>query len=637
MDTFESAKAFFLEGLQSLQHKDYSAAEGKFRASLDLLPGRQSTMTNLSLTLIHLHRYEEAEGLIRDILAQDADSAEAHLNLGLIERDARLNYAVAMQQFDRALSIRPDYAEAHINRGVTLAVLRDHNAALAAYDCAIALNATSVEAHHNRAITLWEMKSFDAALAAYDAAYRLAPDFDYLLGKRLHAKMQLCQWDDYDEQLNAISDKIRKGQKAAAPFHILSLVDDPSLQRRGIEIWVDDLVRIQAPRPTLPKKSASEKIRIGYFSADFRNHPVASLIAEILELHDRAGFEIIAFSYGPQNESEMRKRLVSACDTFHDVSKLSDEAIASLSRENRIDIGIDLTGYTEFARPELFALGCAPIQVNYLGFPGTWGSPAVDYIVADGTLIDDSDRQYYAEKVVYLPHSHMPHDRKRRIADRIYTREEVGLPPSGTVFCCFNNIYKVTPDVFKSWMRILKAVEGSVLWLFAENEIAIANLRGAAERDGIGPSRLIFAGRVAPADHLARYRVADIFLDTLPYNAHLTACDALWAGIPVLTRSDKVFVSRIAASVLCAAGLPELVAEDRDHYERLAIDLARDPMRLATIKQKLAENRLSAPLFDSSSYTKYIEDAYTQMYLRYRDGQPPADIHVRQAQNVNMS
>ena len=640
MDTFETAKSFFLEGLAFIQSRNYVDAERKFRASLDLMPGRPSTMTNLSLALINLGRYDEAESVIREILARDSGAPEAWLNLGLIERDSRLNPVRAVEHFDRALSLRSDYVEAHLNRAVALSEQKRHEEALDGCDRAISLNPDSVEAHYNRAMILWDMQRFAPAIAAYDTAFNLDPDFDYLLGKRLHAKMHLCDWTDYANQRSAISDKIRKGEKAATPFQILSLVDDPALQLKGTAIWVLDMVRTQAARPKFHIPSETGKIRIGYFSADFRDHPVASLIAEIFELHDRSRFEIIGFSYGPENNGDMRKRIIRACDAFHDVRGLPDNAVASLSRENHIDIAVDLTGYTDFTRPGLFASGCASVQVNYLGYPGTWASAAVDYIVADEILIPAADRRYYSEKVAYLPFSHMPHDRKRAIADKVPTREDLGLPRSGTVFCCFNNIYKFTPDVFESWMRILNAVDGSVLWLLSENTMAIGNLRAAAEAHGIDPHRLIFAGRLAPADHLARYRAADIFLDTLPYNAHLTACDALWAGLPVITCKDRVIVSRIAASVLCAAGLGELVTEDRASYERLAIDLARTPERLRTIRAKLEETRISTPLFDLVAYTRYIEDAYMQMYGRCRSGIAPDHIFVGRAAgfvNSNMN
>ena len=414
------------------------------------------------------------------------------------------------------------------------------------------------------------------------------------------------------------------------PFSVFALPSSLDLQRKASEIWVNAKCPPSGALEKISKLSPHQRIRIGYFSADFHNHPVAFLMAELFERHDRSKFELIAFSFGPDTDDDIRRRLKVAFDKFIDVRNMSDRDVALLARSLEIDIGVDLKGFTEDARTNIFAMRAAPIQVNYLGYPGTMGADYIDYLIADPMLIPASHQSHYTEKIVYLPNSYQPNDRKRQISDKAFTRSELGLPQQGFVFCCFNNNYKITPDVFDSWMRILAHVEGSVLWLLEDNEIAARNLKKEASVRGIDPDRLVFAPRMALADHLARHRMADLFLDTLPYNAHTTASDALWAGLPVLTQIGETFAGRVAASLLNAVHLPELVTTTRDDYEALAIELATNPAKLASIKQKLADNRLTTPLFDTELFTKHIEAAYTTMYERYQADLPPDHIHVPQ-------
>jgi len=371
----------------------------------------------------------------------------------------------------------------------------------------------------------------------------------------------------------------------------------------------------------------NEKIRIGYFSADFKNHPVAFLIAELFELHDRSRFEIYGFSL-VNAADEMRGRLKLAFDHFIEVGRESDIEAAQLCRSLNIDIAVDLTGFTKDARTAIFAHRAAPIQVNYLGYPGTMGVDYIDYIIADNTLISPELQSCYSEKVVCLPNSYQVNDRKRLISDRQFTRQGLGLPENGFVFCCFNNNFKILPTTFEGWMRILKAVEGSVLWLFQDNSWAVENLKKEAEKLGIAADRLVFAERMPLPDHLARHRLADLFLDTFPYNAHTTASDALWTDLPVLTLMGQSFASRVAASLLNAVGLPELITRTQEEYEALAIELALSPKKLADLKLKLSNNRLTAPLFDTPLFTKHLEAAYIQMYECHQSGLEPTHFSV---------
>jgi predicted O-linked N-acetylglucosamine transferase (SPINDLY family) len=377
----------------------------------------------------------------------------------------------------------------------------------------------------------------------------------------------------------------------------------------------------------IPKRTPHKKIRIGYFSADFREHPVSRLLAELIEIHDRSRFEVIAFSFGPDTKGDLRERLERAFDRFLDLKDSSDMEIASLARSLTIDIAVDLGGYTHQSRPNVFALRAAPSQVSYLGYLGTMGAPYMDYLVADAAIIPPGEHQHYSEKIIYLP-SYQVNDSRRRIAERTFTRRELGIPPTGFVFSCFNSNYKISRDTLALWMRILRRVEGGILFLNADNELAKRNLLNETRRLGVDSHRIVFGERLGVEDYLARFRTMDLFLDTLPYNAGTTASDALWAGLPVLTCTGATFAGRVATSVLRAIDLPELITGTPAQYEELAVALASNPSRLAQIKTKLAANRLTRQLFNSRIFTKHLETAYTNIYQHQQSNLPPDHIYV---------
>ena len=440
--------------------------------------------------------------------------------------------------------------------------------------------------------------------------------------------MKLCNWQEFHDNVNYLVQSVHGHQKVSSAFPILGLTDDLSVQRKSAEIWnIDKNPAMRSLGPII-KQPRHPKIRLGYYSADFHNHATAYLMAELFERHDKEKFELIAFSFGPETKDEMQIRVSQAFDHFINVASLSDIEVALLSRELGVDIAIDLKGVTQDARLGIFSFRAAPIQVSYLGYPGTLGADYIDYLIADKTLIPLQGQQYYSEKIVYLPNSYQVNDRHRVIAPTQFTKQELGLPEEAFVFCCFNNNFKITPDVFDSWVRILKAVDASVLWLFQDNPTAVMNLRKEATLRGLDPARLVFAKRMDLPEHLARHKAADLFLDTRPYNAHTTASDALWAGLPVLTCMGESFASRVAASLLNAIGLPELVTETQADYEALAIALATNPGKLQEIKEKLGRNRLTTPLFDTALFTKHIEVAYSMMYERYQDDLAPDQIEV---------
>jgi predicted O-linked N-acetylglucosamine transferase (SPINDLY family) len=557
------------------------------------------------------------------------NDADYCYNLGIVLYDLKqLEGAVA--SYDKAIQLDPDYAEAYYNRGNAFHDLRQLDAAIASYDKAIQLDPGYVGAYVNRGNALQHLKQFDAAASSYDKAIQLKPDLDYLVGTWLHTRMKLSDWSNLESNVAELITKVESGIKSSPSFHILSLTTSLSVQKKVSEIWVNDKNPYNPSLGPIAKPQRSNKIRIGYFSADFRNHAVSLLMAELFEIHDRLRFELIAFSFGPDQQDEMQKRVFKAFDQFIDVRMMSDKAAAELSRKLCIDIAVDLGGHTGDNRMGIFSYRAAPIQVSYIGYPGTSGAEYIDYLIADKTIIPKHSQQHYVEKMAYLPNSFQVNDRKKVISGKKFFREELGLPVEGFIFCCFNNNYKITPYSFDSWVRILNAVKGSILWLSEGNQTAAINLRKEAEKRGLDPQRLVFAKRMqSPDHHLARHRVADLFLDTLPYNAHTTASDALWAGLPVLTCMGESYASRVAASLLKSIGLPELITTDQVSYESLAIELATDPVKLRIIRDKLAANRLTTPLFDTPLFTRHIEEAYREMYERYQNDLLPDHIEIK--------
>jgi predicted O-linked N-acetylglucosamine transferase (SPINDLY family) len=442
--------------------------------------------------------------------------------------------------------------------------------------------------------------------------------------------MSLCLWDDLANRLNELTKKINNGEKVIIPFSFLALIDDPEIQRKNTEIYANEKYPQSDVLSQIERYPKHKKIRIGYFSADFKIHPVSDLIVELFEIHDRNRFEIYAFSYGPDTKDKMNLRIKEGVDHFHDVLTMSHKDVAMLTRSLEIDIAVDLGGYTQNARTGIFAMSAAPIQVCYLGYAGTMGADYMDYLIADRTVIPEEKQHHYSENIAYLPNSYMVNDSKIKLSERVFTRREVGLPIDGFVFCCFNNHYKITPSIFIGWMRILSQVDGSVLWLSDTNSTAINNLKKEVKKHGVDPNRLIFANHLPfKEDHLNRIQLADLFIDTLPFNAHTTASDALRMGLPVLTCIGSSFASRVAASLLNAVNLPELITTTQEQYESLAIELATKPEKLKIIKDMLAKNLPTAPLYDTPLFTRHLESAYLTMYDRYQRGLDADHIYVK--------
>jgi predicted O-linked N-acetylglucosamine transferase (SPINDLY family) len=615
----------------ALQRLDRLAdALDSYDRAVALNPTDHLTFYNRGSVLNALGRFDEALASYERCVNLRSDYTAAYLNRGHVLQQRR-RFEEAVVEYERVIELDPEHAEAFQNRGFVLAQTRRFDAALASYVRALQLNPAYADAFQGRVFSLVNLGRFKDAIEIYNQQLASNPKQRYLAGLRLHAKMQICEWEDLEPQMAALADGLRAGEPVSPPFPVLSALDSPALQRLAAELWVREQCPADDSLGPIPRRAPGDKIRVGYFSPDFRNHAVSLLMAELFELHDRSRFEILAFAIGPRVHDAVRIRLEKAFDRFIDVSDHSDTEVALLAREFGVDIAVDLGGYTEFCRSKIFASRAAPIQVNYLGYPGTSGAPYMDYLIADRTVVPQDQATHYSEKIVFLPHSYMPHDSTSEIEPLRYTRQGLGLPPSGFVFCCFNKKYKITPGMFDSWMRILRRTPDGVLWLSLDNDAAADNLRLEAARHGIDAKRLIFAERIeALSHHLARLQAADLFLDTVPYNAHATAADALWAGLPVLTLGGQSLASRVSASLLCTLGLPEMVVSTADDYEEMAVRLATNSRLFDDIKRKLSQNRLATPLFDSRSFAGNLEDAFATMQELYLAGLQPQHIVVRQ-------
>ena len=609
------------------QLKRYDEALSHYDQAIKLKPDFAEAYYNKGNTFKNLKRYDEALSHYDQAIKLKPDFVQAYNNKGNIFKDLK-RYDEALSHYDQAIKLKPDYAEAYNNKGNIFKDLMRYDEALSHYDQAIKLKPDFAKAYNNKGNIFKDLMRYDEALSHYDQAIKLEPVHEYLFGMSLHTKMFMCNWQNFEFNVKSLSLQINENKKSSICLPFLALIDSSSIQRKSSEIWVNDKHPFNSSCGPILKSRHRDKIKVGYYSPDFREHAIAHLIAELFELHDKNHFELFGFYFGPPDSSKMHKRVSSAFNQFIDVRLKSDKDIALMSREIGIDIAIDLAGFTGLSRTDIFAYRAAPIQVNYLGYPGTMGAEYIDYIIADPTLIPSKNQQYYSEKIVYLPNSYQVNDRKRVIADKVFTREELDLPKEGFVFCCFNNIYKITPSTFDGWVRILKAVNGSILWLLEDNPIAVLNLRKEAQFRGLDPNRLLFAKKINPSQHLARHCVADLFIDTLPYNAHTTASDALWAGLPVLTCMGESFASRVAASLLNAIELPELITTTQEQYEATAIELANNPEKLKAIKYKLERNRQTTALFDTPRFTKHIQSAYRQMYEAYQADLPLNNIYI---------
>lgn len=616
---FYKGNSLFCLNLLKPSIQAYENALNINRKNLDCL-------LNMGDTYFMLGEYSNALKCFYDALELNPRHTNLLNNIGATLHELR-EYENAYKYYKTLLEIDPNHANAWANMGNTLLEMNDFDGALNAFDAAIESNPNFAGAYFNKANLLFQLKQFKNALSNYLKASSIDKNYPYVRGSILHTSMQICDWTDFDKRINEISERIKNDNgHEVHPFHALSFLSDESLHLASTKIWMSKKIKQSNIATDIGITHNPKKIKLGYFSADFYDHAVSCLIAELFELHDREKFEVIGFFYGHPKKDAMHERLSASFDQFIDVHNFSDQQTANLANELSIDIAIDLTGLTKNGRPGIFSNRAAPIQVNYLGYPGTLGVNFYDYLIADQQLIPESSRKFFVEKIAYLPYSYQANDSQQLNLPSTASRIEYGLPPTGFVFCCFNNNYKISPSIFKIWMEILKDVDQSVLWLLEDNPQAKSNLQKHAIQNGIDSERLIFAHKTSRTEHLARHNLADLFLDTLPYNAHTTASDSLRTGLPILTCTGSSFAGRVATSLLRALDVPELISVDLFDYKNKAIALAKSPGQLLQIKRKIGINKFNSPLFNSKKFTLDIENLYAEMITRKRTMIAPEHI-----------
>jgi predicted O-linked N-acetylglucosamine transferase (SPINDLY family) len=613
-------------GAAYLGLREYERAEDAFSRAIRIDASQPENHNNLGSALRQQGRLAEAKNSFSIALDLKPDYVAARYNLGNLHREAR-DFSDAVRCYAMVLETEPNHSNALNNLGNTLRLMGHVEEAMQAYDKALLYDPGHAEAClslGHAAITIGEL---DKAHSAFSRALEINPGDPDALANRLHQEAHFCDWHAWPEFDTLRSDRGKPG-RPFFPFLALSFEDDPARQLSRSRAYAANSFRRNPAAFGRRDRSPASKIRVGYFSSDFHNHATLCLMGGLLREHDHDRFEIRAYSYGADEGGDMRDTMLSHVDAFINVRDLSDPKIVELAHSDGLDIAVDLKGYTTDSRTELFASRLAPVQISFLGYPGSLGADFMDYIIADPVVIPEGESLHYSEKIIRLPGSYQANDNHRVIGDSCGDRASFGLPSEGFVFCCFNQTYKIGPREFDIWMRLLHNVKGSVLWLFRSNRRAEDNLRREAATRGINPERLIFAQKLPNAEHLARHRHADLFLDTFAVNAHTTASDALWGGLPVLTMAGRQFAARVGASLLTAIGLPDLITSSEAEYEAKAIELALSPDRLALAKKRLDENRTTYPLFDTIGYARHIEAAFEAVHRRHQDGLQPEHMSI---------
>lgn len=614
------------QGSTLFELKCYNEAIHSFDQAILHAPGYAEAYYNRGNAFLASRQYQQAALDYEAAIRLNPSHALAYNNLGVVFYELR-QYQVSLTCYARASTHGPDEAQFHSNRANAFFMLGRYNDAIGEYQQAIVMDSGFVEAYFGLAQVFSETRRYDLSAEMYLQLLQLSPEYDYALGSLIHACQHCCAWDELPALVSVVEDSVNNGRKASPPFPFLTFSASPQVQLKCARIWVEDKYPAQPPLWN-GEIYRHERIRLAYVSADFFNHATAILMAELFELHDKKKFETFAVSLIPDAGDAMSHRLRQSFEHFIEVSAKSDEEIARLLREWEIDIVVDLKGHTRQSRFGVFAYRPVPVQVTYLGYPGTTGADYMDYVIADPVVIPVGQESFYSENVVRLSGCYQVNDRKREISDMVLPRHEYALPDQAFVFCCFNAHYKITPEVFAVWMRLLKRTPHAVLWLLEDNPVSVSNLRRYASEYGVEDSRLVFARRLGVAEHLARHRAADLFLDTFPTAAHTTASDALWAGLPMIAFAGQSFASRVSASLLQAMGLEELIVESLTEYEQLALSLATSMDRLVGLKSKLAYAIADSPVFNSSTFCHQLELAYLQMCEKSQAGLPAHEFSV---------
>ena len=625
-------KINFLTGTSYLQLKNYEKAITYLDNSINISPEFPHSYNSKGIVFSEMKLFEEAIRNYDKAILLKPDFLEAHLNRGISLKNIQ-EYDDALKSFEKCIEIDSLNPKIYNNLGNLFLENLKYADAKNAYDKAIMFNEKYGEAYEGRGDALQEIAKIEKdpsklslSITNYEEAFSLKPDLDYVYGKIVSTKMYVNDWSKTEEYLSKIKEEVNNNKKTIIPFPLLSLIDDPKLHKKCSEIFATDyplknLINI--------KKIKNEKIKIGYFCADFNEHPVSMLIAKMLSLHDKSKFEVFCYSFGFEKKDELHKWIESKVDVYRDIRKLNNEDVAKLAKNDGINIAIDLQGYTSKHRVGIFSYRAAPIQINFLGYPGTMGSNYYDYIIADENLIPKTSRDFYSEKPIYMPNQYQVQNDELKVSEIIPSKKELGLPEKSFIFCGINNTYKISPVVFNVWMKILHKVENSVLWLLDNNEVSKNNLLKEAKARNINGDRLIFSKRTAHDRYLAQFNHADLYLDTFNYNAGATASSALWMGVPVLTMAGISYAARMASSLLKSIDLPELITTSIYDYEKLALELSTRPEKLNAIKEKLKKNRSEKPLFNTEMYTRHFEEGMSQVFKNFISGNKTKNIFIK--------
>ncbi len=611
-DKKKDPQLLFLLGTAYVQVGKTNLGIEYLQKSLLIKDDNASAHSNLGNAFKNLNRYEEALASYDKAIEINPNFADAYSNRGVILHEIK-RYDEALQSYEIAIQINPNHFFSHGNKGITLKDLNRYEEALASYDKAIEINPNFIEAYNNKGNALKDLKHYEDAFAIYKKVMELKPDYEFIIGRVLHFSMFLCDWKNFHTLSEKIDNGLNKKDRVIEPFSLLGISDNPEHNKIAAEIYVKNKLIKNFEGEPIFKKYEHKKPRIGYFSGDFGNHPVLHLIMDVFKNHDKSKFDIFGLSYGIDKKDKWRNEVKNYFTQFKDIHKISDREVVKIGRDLELDIAIDLSGLTGNPRSGIFSNRVAPLQINYLGYPGTTGADYMDYIIADETIIPKENFKYYSEKVLFLPDCYQPNMKSRDISKKEFKRKDFRLPEKAFIYCSFNNNYKITPDIFEIWMKILNNVHNSVLWILKSNEKATLNLKKEAETKGINPDRIILADHLPNDEHLKRIKLADLFLDTFPYNAHTTASDAVRMGVPIITLKGNSFQSRVGASILNCIAMKELVTNNKKDYQNLAIELGKNSEKFNKLKESLKNSVKTSPLFDSDKFTKNLEELYLKI------------------------
>ena len=612
IDQNENTKLLFYIGNAYLQTKKFDLAIDYYKKTISSDQNHFNAYNNLGGTLLTLGRYKEAIEIFKKTIKIKPDFSDAYSNLASCYHNLK-QYEDSILNYNKAIKLNPKNFAAYNNLGSTYKEINQNENAIKNFNIAKKINPDYYIAYNNLGNHFQEIKLYEDAIKNYKKVVELKPDFKFAIGKLMHAKMRISYWHEYEEHLDNLINSFKKKNKTITPFPFLSLIDNPEYHKTNAEIYSKEQFIGPKNKQLERKIINNEKVKLGYFSPDFRDHPILHLTREIFQFHNKSKFEIYAFSFGPKEEYENLEEVKGFFTKFIDIRNMSDQEVANLSQEIGIDIAIDLCGFTAWNRAKIFFFRAAPIQINYLGYPGTMGSEFMDYIIADKTVIPENEKINFSEKVAYLPNCYQPNTKIDSLIEKDFSRTDFNLPEDAFVFCNFNSSYKITPNIFNVWMNILKKTPKSVLWLLKSNNAACENIWKTAEKKGIDRNRIIFAERLPHYDHLKRIAHADIFLDTFPYNAHTTASDTIRMGVPIIALMGKSFASRVSSSILNQVNMKELITTNTEDFQNLAIDIATNKNKLKKIKDDLKNSLSNSSLFDSVTFTKDLETLYQKI------------------------